>query len=307
MTVCFEQSNVPIVLAPLTRALSDCQVGGMTFASAQRRACENAGLTVVESDGDVTVMANAWISSASLKQLCEADAPCVGLVGGQMAAYRGSVHGVSTALNEAVIVRYPWDLLAVQEFLLTADTPDNIQGEVHSHAVVEGVLQLGKGSRILPGVFIEGVAIIGDNCKVGPNAYLRGSITIGDHSYVGQAVEIKNSIIGMNVAMGHLSYCGDSIIGDGVNFGAGTIISNFRHDRAHHRSMVGTDLVDTGRSKFGAIIGDGVNTGIHSSIYPGRKVWPGAMTFPGEVVRKDILSPNHKDYHEVCPCRSDDR
>ena len=57
------------------------------------------------------------------------------------------------------------------------------------------------------------------------------------------------------------------------------------------RSAVDGRLIDTGRRKFGAIIGDGVHTGINTSIYPGRKLWPGTTTRPGDIVQKDIVSP----------------
>jgi NDP-sugar pyrophosphorylase family protein len=48
------------------------------------------------------------------------------------------------------------------------------------------------------------------------------------------------------------------------------------------------ELIDTGRRKLGTIIGDNVHTGIHTSIYPGRKIWPNESTLPGEIVTKDI-------------------
>ena len=54
-------------------------------------------------------------------------------------------------------------------------------------------------------------------------------------------------------------------------------------------------LVDTGRRKFGAIIGAGVHTGINTSLYPGRKVGPGASTRPGEVVDRDIALEEGSD------------
>ena len=53
--------------------------------------------------------------------------------------------------------------------------------------------------------------------------------------------------------------------------------------------MVAGTLIDTGRRKFGAIIGDDVHTGIHTSVYPGRKIWPHLTTLPGEIVRRDLL------------------
>ena len=183
--------------------------------------------------------------------------------------------------------RYPWDLLAIQERIM-AVWEDEISGEVHPAAVIEGKLKLGKGSRILPGVYIEGNVVIGEDCKIGPNCYVRGSTSIGDNCHIGQSVEIKNSLILSGSNVGHLSYVGDSILGANVNLGAGTIVSNFRHDGGNHISRVGKELVDTGRRKFGTVIGDGVHTGIGTLVYPGRKIGPGLFTLPGDVVRKDI-------------------
>ena len=186
-----------------------------------------------------------------------------------------------------LIVR-PWDLLRANELRRRRAGRSDIEGEIHPNAVIEGVLHLGPGSRILPGVFIEGNVVIGANCKIGPNCYLRGNTSIGDRCHIGQAVEIKNSLILSGTNVGHLCYLGDSILGEKVNFGAGTITSNLRHDGSDHGSKVDGALVDTGRRKFGCIVGDGVHTGINTSIYPGRKLWPGTSTRPGEVVQRDV-------------------
>ncbi|MGL4399430.1 MAG: hypothetical protein ACRCXD_06155 [Luteolibacter sp.] len=185
---------------------------------------------------------------------------------------------------------YPWDLLQANELHISSLTETIIQGEVHPLAVVEGIVHIGPGTRILPGVFIEGNVVIGANCKIGPNCYIRGNTSIGDHCHIGQSVEIKNCLILSHTNVGHLSYIGDSVLGERVNLGAGTTTSNLRHDGKNHRSMVNGELIDTGRRKFGAIIGDGVHTGIHTSIYPGRKLWPNTTTRPGEIVQHDIQS-----------------
>ena len=112
--------------------------------------------------------------------------------------------------------------------------------------------------------------------------------SIGNDCKVGNAVEIKNAILMEGSVIGHLSYCADSVIGEKVNFGAGTIVANLRHDNGNVKSMVRGELIDTGRRKFGTIIGDHAKTGIHTSIYPGRKIWPGKTTMPGEIVKKDV-------------------
>ena len=90
------------------------------------------------------------------------------------------------------------------------------------------------------------------------------------------------------VKIPHLSYVGDSILGRNCNLGAGTIVANLRHDGQTVKSMVKGKLVDTRREKFGCVLGDGVKTGINTSIYPGRKIWPHRFTKPSEVVREDI-------------------
>jgi bifunctional UDP-N-acetylglucosamine pyrophosphorylase/glucosamine-1-phosphate N-acetyltransferase len=101
-------------------------------------------------------------------------------------------------------------------------------------------------------------------------------------------VEVKNSILMDRAATPHLSYVGDSVIGERSNLGAGTITANVRHDGKNVMSAVKGAQVDSGRRKLGAIIGDDVHTGINTSIYPGRKLWPNTSTYPGEVVRRDI-------------------
>ena len=184
----------------------------------------------------------------------------------------------------SLLIRYPWDLLRLNEQLLAGLEPD-IRGVIRERVTVDGTIQLGEESVILPGVCIEGNAVIGRNCKIGPNCYIRGNTSVGDHCHIGQAVEIKNSILADHVSIGHLSYVGDSIISSGVNFGAGTIISNLRHDGENHRYWSCGQLVSTGRRKFGAVIGEGVHTGINTSIYPGRYLSKGSSTQPGEVVK----------------------
>ncbi len=238
---------------------------------------------------------NAWITSEDWQMLAASIEPiALKSTSGILLAWAGnpdpkSCNNEVTASESSFLIRYPWEFIQINEDIVTSITEPNHKGEVSPAAHIDGVIHVGEGSKILPGVVIEGNIMIGKNCKIGPNCYLRGSTTIGDDCHIGQAVEIKNSIIGHGSSVGHLSYVGDSVIGNKVNFGAGTITSNLRHDGTNHRSLVRDSLIDTGRRKFGAIVGDGSHTGILTAIYPGRKLCPNAITHPNDTVRTDIL------------------
>ncbi len=90
-----------------------------------------------------------------------------------------------------------------------------------------------------------------------------------------------------NTTSKHTSYAAHSVIGEHVNIGAGTITADYRHDGKNNITIVNGNKIDTGRRKLGAFIGDNVNTGIGTLIYPGRKLWPGTYTSPGEIVKID--------------------
>lgn len=239
---------------------------------------------------DASRYANAWVAAADWQALAASPVGTALVTpGGDRLAWRGVVADATlTASDASRIIRFPWDVLELNEQLVNAMTDDLIHGDIHPAAHIEGTIHLGRGSRILPGVVIEGNVIIGDGCKIGPNCYIRGNTSIGNRCHIGQSVEVKNSAIGNDTAIGHLSYVGDSVIGSRVNLGAGTIVSNFRHDGMPHRSLVDGKLIDTGREKFGTAIGDGAHTGIHSAIYPGRKIGAGATTRPNAAMKSDI-------------------
>jgi len=235
---------------------------------------------------------NAWITQADWQLLTQSEQPSVlQSTEGNTLAWIGDQTGqVITASAKSFLILHPWQFIDVNEQLVSALSKPNYRGDISPAAHIDGIVHVGEGSKILPGVVIEGNIVIGKNCKVGPNCYLRGSTTIGDNAHIGQAVEIKNSIIGHGSSVGHLSYVGDSVIGNQVNFGAGTITSNLRHDGLNHRSMVEGELTDTGRRKFGAIVGDGTHTGILTAIYPGRKLGPNSSTRPNDTVQRDLRS-----------------
>jgi bifunctional UDP-N-acetylglucosamine pyrophosphorylase/glucosamine-1-phosphate N-acetyltransferase len=87
--------------------------------------------------------------------------------------------------------------------------------------------EIGQDTIIYPSTYIEGKNIIGKNCKIGPCAHLRGYVVICDNIKIGNFVEVKKAKINSNTNVGHLSYIGDSELGERVNIGAGTITANY--------------------------------------------------------------------------------
>jgi UDP-N-acetylglucosamine diphosphorylase / glucose-1-phosphate thymidylyltransferase / UDP-N-acetylgalactosamine diphosphorylase / glucosamine-1-phosphate N-acetyltransferase / galactosamine-1-phosphate N-acetyltransferase len=247
--------------------ISGLQVAGTSLREAQIKSLAAAGFEYVEEGAELELDANMWWASEDLPNLADTEAEIS---------------------DNSFPVRYPWDLLKVNEQLISAMTENKIEGEMSPASQADGFIEVGEGTKILPGVFIEGNVIIGKGCKIGPNCYIRGNTFIGDNCHIGQSVEIKNSLIMNKTNVGHLSYIGDSVLGQNVNLGAGTTSSNLRHDGKNHKSLISGELVDTGRRKFGVIVGNGVHTGINTSFYPGRKLYPGVSTRPGDIVQKDI-------------------
>ena len=275
----------------LTRSLGDFPLANIALRRHQQAALIAAGLAETSGpEADVAVHPAAWFATAELATFVADPSYGTMTTGDGLALLTKKGGTRDLRATQSFAITYSWDLLRANVEAMTARKSYVQESGAHASLYVDGRLQVGKGTKILPGVVIEGDVIIGDNCKVGPNCYLRGSTSIGDKCHVGQAVEIKNSILLSGTNVGHLSYLGDSILGEKVNLGAGTITSNLRHDGGAHRSPVEGQMVDTGRRKLGAIIGDGVHTGIHTSIYPGRKLWPKTSTLPGTIVDKDLLA-----------------
>ena len=283
-------------LAPLCchRSLAELEMAGTNVNDVILTRWEGAVGDFASTDM-LTATIAFWPSKQLLSQLAALPAPwIVADAENQPLAWRSPTgalpeNAARIPVDEASFaIRYPWDLLKVPVEVLSEIMDSRIDGTVREGAHIDGILILGEGSVVLPGVYMEGVTVIGKNCKIGPNCYFRGNTSLGDNCHVGQAVEVKNSMLMNKVSAGHLSYIGDSIVGSFTNFGAGTITSNFRHDGKNHTSKVCGKLLDTGRRKFGSIIGENVHTGIHTSIYPGRKIWADQCTLPGDIVKHDL-------------------
>ena len=163
---------------------------------------------------------------------------------------------------------------------------------------------IGPGTVLLPGTILRGNTVIGANCEIGPNAmvtncqigdgcvvnasqvndsvlgqdvhvgpfaHIRPNCRVGDGCKVGAFVEIKNAVFGPGTKMSHLTYVGDADVGAGVNFGCGTITSNY-----------------DGYQKFRTVIGDNAFIGCNTNLVPPVTVGEGAYIAAGTTVTKDV-------------------
>ena len=131
----------------------------------------------------------------------------------------------------------PWDLLDANNWALKR-MEHKVLGTIEQGAQLIGPVTVAESARIRSGAYIEGPAFIDEECDVGPNCYIRPGTSLGKKVRVGNACEIKNSIIMANTHIGHLSYIGDSILGEHCNLGAGTVTANYRLDAGVIKMMV---------------------------------------------------------------------
>ncbi|UPA22597.1 NTP transferase domain-containing protein [Candidatus Peribacteria bacterium] len=185
-------------------------------------------------------------------------------------------------------VKYPWHLLHLLPILLEELDGQSIHSSAHIHqtAVIEGPVMICENVRILPNACIVGPVFIGKNTIIGNNALVRGS-SIGEHCVVGYNTEVKNSLLCDHVWT-HSTYLGDSVIGENVSFGAGSVTGNLRLDEGEIHSEHREDKLPTGLTKMGTIIGRDSRIGIHVGINPGVKIGQGTFVSSGTLVDRDV-------------------
>jgi NDP-sugar pyrophosphorylase family protein len=136
---------------------------------------------------------------------------------------------------------------------------------------IEDNIAIHKTATIEQGVILKGTIIISKNCSVGAHAYLRGPIFLGNSVRIGPGSEIKQSMVFDGSAVAHFNYIGNSIIGQHINFEAGSICANHFNERKDKRIFVtlGEQIIDTKVEKFGSLIGDNSKIGANAVLSPG--------------------------------------
>ena len=126
---------------------------------------------------------------------------------------------------------------------------------------------IGSGTEVLPCTVIRSGVVVGQNCEVGPFSHLRVGSVLDDGAEVGNFTEMKKSRLGAGSKAKHLSYLGDTHVGEGANIGAGTIFANY-----------------DGKDKHKSVVGDGAFVGSGTIVVAPNEVPKGATTGAGAVV-----------------------
>ncbi len=180
-------------------------------------------------------------------------------------------------------IKYPWHIGPVFEYFLDlrlSGKERDISGDadVSDSAFVDGKVIIDDGARVMDGATVKGPCYIGRKTIVATNALVRGS-NVGESCVIGFSTEVARSYLGDNVWT-HSNYIGDSVIGNDVSFGAGSVTGNLRLDEG----MIG----ETGTNKWGLVTGDHVRVGVNTSFMPGVRVGGNSFIGAGIVVAEDI-------------------
>lgn len=159
-----------------------------------------------------------------------------------------------------------------------------------------------KGAVVAPSASITGPCIIDHGAEVRHCAFIRGSVLIGKGAVVGNSTELKNALLFDRVQVPHYNYIGDSILGYGAHMGAGSITSNVKSDKTPVVVQIGTERIETGLKKLGAILGDGVEVGCGSVLNPGTILGRDSSVYPLSSVR-GMVQPEHiyKNAEQIVP------
>ncbi len=177
---------------------------------------------------------------------------------------------------------YPWELLEGLGDYIRALGPtlDPQRFEARGEDI-----WIAKSATVAPTASLAGPLIIDEEAEIRHCAFLRSPAIVGKNAVVGNSTELKNVLLFNGVQVPHYNYVGDSILGYKAHMGAGSITSNVKADRTEVVVKDGEEALPTGRRKFGAMLGDGVEVGCNAVLNPGCVIGPRASIYPTTCVR----------------------
>jgi len=179
-------------------------------------------------------------------------------------------------------------IAAMRERILRGHMAAGVTVTDPASTFIDGTVRIGQDTVIEPFTHIKGDSVIGESCRIGPHAHIEDA-RIGDRSdcgpfvkirpgtvvdqdvHIGSFAELVRTTVGRGSKVPHVSYLGDTSVGEDANVGAGTITANFN-----------------GEVKNKTEIGDGAFVGVDTMLVAPVKLGKGSRTGAGSVVTKDV-------------------
>lgn len=183
-------------------------------------------------------------------------------------------------MKNGVIINMPHTVMIEENVEIGAGT------KIEQNVLIKAGTKIGKNCVIGMGTSLENVVIcdgvsilssviinsvVGKNTTVGPFAYIRPDCRVGENARIGDFVELKNCNIGNGTKVSHLTYVGDSDVGEKCNFGCGTVTVNY-----------------DGKKKYRTVIGNNVFIGCNSNLVAPVTLEDGAYTAAGSTITDNV-------------------
>ena len=182
---------------------------------------------------------------------------------------------------------YPWEVLGdIERFIIALG--NNLPADRFEKRGDN--IWIAKSAKVFDSAYIGGPCIIDEEAEVRQCAFIRGSAIVGKGTTVGNSTELKNVVLFNKVEVPHYNYVGDSVLGFHAHMGAGSITSNVKADKKNVVIHCGSENMETGRRKIGAILGDWADIGCNSVLNPGTVVGRHTNVYPLSMVRGCVPS-----------------
>ena len=181
--------------------------------------------------------------------------------------------------DEWLDIVYPWEIMTANKIIMDSWGESSIAktAKLEGNVTIQGIVHIEEDVIVKAGAVLEGPCSIGRGSYIGNNSLIRSYTSLGSNCSVGYGVELKNCIVLGHSKIGRLSFIGDSVLGENVDFGAGSMTVNRTVDWEPVTIRNGKKSFNSGMIKVGAFIGDNVVIGAGNTISPGTVVPPGKI------------------------------
>ena len=181
--------------------------------------------------------------------------------------------------DEWLDIVYPWEIMTANKIIMDSWGESSIAktAKLEGNVTIQGIVHIEEDVIVKAGAVLEGPCSIGRGSYIGNNSLIRSYTSLGSNCSVGYGVELKNCIVLGHSKIGRLSFIGDSVLGENVDFGAGSMTVNRTVDWEPVTIRNGKNSFNSGMIKVGAFIGDNVVIGAGNTISPGTVVPPGKI------------------------------